>query len=171
MVESTSPSAGLFRDHAELQRGVADLARAAAEVSDWSVPDTPDRLRRVRSFLYGQLIPHAEAEEAVLYPFMDKVMGAEQATATMVADHREIHQRADAVADLADSVAQGPPDHAELEALREHLYGLWAIIRLHLDKEEQLLFPMLDGRLSPADARTLRSEMAAVEGDRHPDPS
>jgi iron-sulfur cluster repair protein YtfE (RIC family) len=165
-MDSSSPSGVLRTGHAELQRGVADLARTAAEVSDWSVPDTPDRLRHVRGFLYARLLPHAEAEEAVLYPLMDKVMGAQGATATMVADHREIHRRIDAVASLADAVAQGPPSHPELEALREHLYGLWAIVRLHLEKEEQLLFPLLDGRLSPADVRTLHEEMAAFEGRR-----
>jgi iron-sulfur cluster repair protein YtfE (RIC family) len=162
----SSPSAGLRTEHADLQRGVADLARAAAQVSDWSVPDTPDRLRRVRGFLYSRLLPHAEAEEAVLYPLLDKVMGAQGATSTMVADHREIHRRIDAVASLADAVAQGPPSDAELEALREHLYGLWAIVRLHLDKEEQLLFPILDEHLSPADVRTLHEELGAFEGLR-----
>jgi iron-sulfur cluster repair protein YtfE (RIC family) len=164
-METTSPSDGLRAEHAALQRGVADLARAAAQVSDWSVPDAPDHLRHVRGFLYSRL-PHAEAEEAVLYPLMDKVMGARGATATMVADHREIHRRIDAVAALADAVAQGPPDESEVEALREHLYGLWAIVRLHLEKEEQLLFPLLDEHLSPADARTLRDELDAFGGPR-----
>jgi iron-sulfur cluster repair protein YtfE (RIC family) len=165
-MDSKSPSGELRAEHADLQRGVADLARAAAQVSDWSVPDAPDQLRHVRGFLYSRLLPHAEAEEAVLYPLMDKVMGARGATATMVADHREIHRRMDAVAALADAVGQGPPRESEVEALREHLYGLWAIVRLHLEKEEQLLFPLLDERLSPADARTLHEELVAFEGHR-----
>ena len=165
-MDASLPSAGLLSEHAELQRGVADLARVAAEVSDWSVPDTPDHLRHVRGFLYTQLIPHAETEEAVLYALMDKVMGAQGATETMVADHREIHRRIDAFASIADAVAQGPPSDAELEALREHLYALWAIVRLHLEKEEQLLFPLLDQHLSAADVRTPHEEMAAFEGHR-----
>ncbi len=165
-MESTLPSAVLRTEHNEMQRGVADLARAAAQVSAWSVPEAPDQLRHVRGFLHTRLVPHMEAEEDVVYPLMESVMGARGATATMVADHREIHRRIDAVASLADMVGQGPPDDSEVEALREHLYGLWAILRLHLEKEEQLLFPLLDERLSPTDARTLRQEMAAVEGRR-----
>jgi hemerythrin-like domain-containing protein len=165
MSASTSPSVGLKREHAELQRGVADLARAAAMVSNWSVPDGPDQLRQIRSFFYSRLLPHAEAEEAVLYPLLDKVMGASGATAGMVADHHAIHYRIDAIASLADQVDQGPPDDAQLEALREHLYGLWAIVRLHFEKEEQLLF-LLDERMSEADTRTLNEEMASFEGRR-----
>jgi hypothetical protein len=70
-------------------------------------------------------VPHAEGEEGVLYPLLDKVMGAAWATATMVADHREIHHHVDAFARLVDAIAQGPPQRGQLEALREHLsrYG------------------------------------------------
>jgi iron-sulfur cluster repair protein YtfE (RIC family) len=158
---SYPPTRPLRAEHATLQRGVADFARVAAEVSDWSVPDTPDRLRQMRGFLYGELLPHAEAEEGVLYPLLDKVMGAHGATSTMVADHREIHRHADALAGLIDAVGQGPPQSGELEALREHLYALWAIIRLHMEKEEKFLFSLLDSRLSDADTATLYEELAA----------
>ena len=163
---TTSPSRLLRAEHVSLQRGVANLARAAAAVSEWSFPDTSDRLRRLRGFLYGSLLPHAEAEEGVLYPLMDKVLGSHGCIVTMVADHEEIHRRIDAFAELAAAVGQGPPTAAEREALREHLYGLWAIVRLHLDKEDQLLFPLLDERLTPADVETLMEELSAFEGRR-----
>jgi iron-sulfur cluster repair protein YtfE (RIC family) len=151
----------LRAEHLALQRRVSDLARVAAEVSDWSVPDTAERLREVRGFLYGELLPHAEAEEGVLYPLMDKVMGAHGATATMIADHREIHRHADGLVGVLDEMGERPPQSGELEALREHLYALWAIVRLHMDKEEQFLFPLLDAKLSDADTRTLYEELAA----------
>jgi iron-sulfur cluster repair protein YtfE (RIC family) len=151
----------LRAEHGTLQRGIADLARLAGEVGDWSVPDTPDRLRGMRGFLYGRVLPHAEAEEAVLYPLMDKVMGAAGTTSTMVADHREIHHHADALVALLDAIGQGPPHAGQVEAVRQHLYALWAILRLHLAKEEDILFPILDARLSEADAETLYAKLAA----------
>jgi iron-sulfur cluster repair protein YtfE (RIC family) len=128
----------------------------------------------VRGFLYGQLVPHAEAEEGVLYPLLDKVMGAAGATATMVADHREIHRHIDAFAKIADGIAQGPPQPGQLEALREHLYALWAIVHLHLDKEEQILYELLDERLSPADTASLYDRLAEFGqhlGRHEPPPS
>lgn len=96
-------------EHLEVQRNVTDLARAAADLSDWSSPDTPDHLRRLRDVLCGQLLPHAEAEENVLHPFVDKVLGAQAMTATMVQDHRATHRHIDALAELAADAGTGPP--------------------------------------------------------------
>ena len=127
-------------EHLELQRNVTDLARAAADLSDWSSPDTPDHLRRLRDVLCGQLLPHAEAEENVLHPFVDKVLGAQAMSATMVQDHRATHRHIDALAELAADAGTGPPTEAELEALHGHLYGLWAIVRLRMGKEGDCSF-------------------------------
>lgn len=154
----------LRAEHAHIRRDAAHLPRVAAGLAGWTAPDTPDQLQQVRGFLSGRLLPHAASEEAVLYPLLDKVMGAELSTATMVADHAEIRDRADALTALVTAVGQGPPSHGEAEALREHLYGLWAIVRLHLDKEEAILFSLLDERLSPADARTLERKLDEFSG-------
>lgn len=154
----------LRAEHASLRREAARLPRVAADISEWTAPDTPDQLQQIRGFLSSRLLPHAASEEAVLYPLLDKVMGAEQSTATMVADHAEIHERSDALAAVVAAVGQGPPSPAEAEALREHLYALWAIVRLHLDKEEKILFSLLDARLSSADVQTLEQKMAAFSG-------
>jgi iron-sulfur cluster repair protein YtfE (RIC family) len=163
-------SGALRAEHVVLRREAAHLARLASELSDWSVPDTPDQLQQIRGFLNGRLLPHAQAEEAVMYPMMDKVMGAEQFTITMVADHEAIHRRIDALTTLITTVGQGPPTPAQAEALREHLYALWAIVDLHLDKEESILFDLLDARLTPADARTLTERTQAFhKGDGQAD--
>lgn len=160
----------LRAEHAVLRREVAHLARLASELSDWSVPDTPDQLQQIRGFFYSRLLPHTQAEEAVMYPMMDKVMGAEQFTITMVADHEAIHRRIDALTTLITTVGQGPPTPPEAEALREHLYALWAIVDLHFEKEESILFDLLDTRLTPADARTLKERTQAFhQGDGQPD--
>jgi iron-sulfur cluster repair protein YtfE (RIC family) len=155
------PTASLRAEHATLRRDAAKLARGASTIAAWSTPRQPDELGELAEFLERRLLPHARAEEAVMYPMMDKVMGADQATATMVYDHAEIHRRAVALTALTTSIGSGPPTTAQAEALREHLYGLWAIIELHLDKEEKVLFALLDERLTPADTRTLLEKMEA----------
>lgn len=158
------PTETLRAEHARLRRDAAHLPGVAADLAEWTAPDTPDQLQQVHGFLSAHLLPHAASEEAVLYPLLDKVMGADRSTATMVADHAEIHDRSDALVALITAVGQGPPSPAEAEALREHLYGLWAIVRLHLDKEEEILFSLLDERLSPADAQTLERKLAEFSG-------
>jgi iron-sulfur cluster repair protein YtfE (RIC family) len=155
------PTEAMRSEHAVLRREASRLAHVASGLAKWSTPDTPDQLTAIRAFLYGQLLPHAQAEDAVLYPLMDKVMGADQATATMTADHEAIHRRAESLSALITTIGATPATPTEIEALREHLYALWAIVDLHLDKEERILFALLDERLSPADTRTLTEKMEA----------
>jgi iron-sulfur cluster repair protein YtfE (RIC family) len=166
------PTGALRLEHGGLRREASNLARVAGTLGKWTSPEFPDQLTAIRGFLSGHLLPHAETEEAILYPLMDKVMGAEQATATMTADHREIQRRARALADLIVAIGAGPPTAPETEALREHLYALWAIVDLHLDKEETILFALLDERLTATDVKTLAAKMEAFSsGRRHTPPA
>jgi iron-sulfur cluster repair protein YtfE (RIC family) len=66
------PTETMRSEHAVLRREASRLARVASGLAKWSTPDTPDQLTAIRGFLYGQLLPHAQAEDAVLYPLMDK---------------------------------------------------------------------------------------------------
>jgi iron-sulfur cluster repair protein YtfE (RIC family) len=164
------PTAALRAHHAVLRREASNLARVAGGLARWSTPDSPDQLTAIRGFLYGGLLPHAEAEDAILYPLMDKVLGAQQTTATMTADHQAIHKRSDALAELIVAIGAGPPTASETEALREHLYALWAIIDLHLDKEETILFVLLDQRLTATDVTTLRGKIESFLSGRSVSP-
>jgi iron-sulfur cluster repair protein YtfE (RIC family) len=156
------PSETWRTEHAVLRHDAARLARLAGDLSDWSAANAAGQLQQVRAFLHGRLLAHAEAEEAVLYPMMDKLLGTEQFTIAMRADHDAISHRTDELTAVIAAVGQGPPTTAQLEALREHLYGLWAIVELHLEKEEQILFDLLDARLSPRDTRTLHEQTQAL---------
>ncbi len=161
---TTSPARAteeLRSEHAGIRHGASALARVASQLGDWSSA-TPGRLHEVETFLTGELAPHAKAEESVLYPLVEKAI-APGSTITMVADHDVIRERVMAVAELIAKVGEGPPTPPELEALREHLYGLWAIVCLHLDKEEKVLFSLIDAKLSAADVRTLQEELASHE--------
>jgi iron-sulfur cluster repair protein YtfE (RIC family) len=97
------------------------------------------------------LIPHAEAEDAVLYPVVEQVMNAPAATATMSRDHVEVARLTADLQRLRDSL-QGSSDPALRRQLQRILYGLYAIIRLHFAKEEEIYLPLLDAGLAPADA-------------------
>ena len=52
------------------------------------------------------------------------------------------------------------PDQAE--QLRAQLYGLSAILTLHFHKEEDVLLPVLDAKLSADDAKAMFADMVAV---------
>jgi iron-sulfur cluster repair protein YtfE (RIC family) len=47
---------------------------------------------------------------------------------------------------------QGAPDPDRRRELQRILYGLYAVIRLHFAKEEELYLPLLDAGLGSAEA-------------------
>jgi iron-sulfur cluster repair protein YtfE (RIC family) len=144
----------LREEHAHLRPHLDELDAVADTLDSWT-DETPARLDAILDFLRGHLVPHARAEEDVLYPAVERAMGAPGATATMVADHREIVRRTDA---LAVGAATGP---AAASTLRRQLYGLRAILDLHFDKEEEVLLPVLDAQLTPEQADRLFADMSA----------
>jgi hemerythrin-like domain-containing protein len=85
---------------------------------------------------------HMQLDERVLYPEIARRLGDPLATASMSYDHRAIRERLHRLAEVdADDTAQ----------LQELLYGLDALIRVHLWKEDELYLRMLDSPGWPAD--------------------
>ena len=148
-------------EHADLFPHVAELDAVAAGLAEWQA-DTPARLDNIVEFLRDHLIPHARAEEAALYPRVEQAMNAPGATDTMKADHVEIVRRIDALAALAAAVDAGPASPTQAEQLRAKLYGLGAILALHFHKEEDVLLPVLDAKLSDEEAKAMFTDMTAV---------
>jgi len=127
---------------------------------------TEDELRRevdsIHGFLTRHLMPHAVAEDRVLYPKVAELMGAPRATATMSLDHVEVVRLAEELGELRVELAEGRrPAEVELD-LRRVLYGLYALVRVHFAEEEEIYLPILDERLSPEEADELFGSMELV---------
>lgn len=145
----------LRAEHRELLphiEGLDALAIAIGRGDDGAV----DRLREELHYLAEHLVPHAFAEEAVLYPAVEKAMGVAGATETMIADHGEILRRIDRLTAMAEA---GVPDPDETRTV---LHGLAAILALHFRKEEDILLAVLDATLSDREAGALFAHMAHV---------
>jgi iron-sulfur cluster repair protein YtfE (RIC family) len=151
----------LRAEHRELRPRLDELRAVAVDVGT-SAPDAlRARLDDLVRFLRGHLMPHARAEEDVLYPAVERVMGSPGAMATMVADHVEVVRRINTLAESTAALGEGPPSSEQLDDLQAQLYGLWAILLLHFDKEETVLLPVLDEQLSAEDADALFTAIAA----------
>ncbi len=151
----------LRQEHADLSPHVDELDNVAARLGEWNA-ERAHQLATVVAFLREHLVPHARAEEAALYPMVERLTGAPGATDTMRADHVEIVRRIEQLAATTAQVGDGPPSGPHVEELRRRLYGLSAILRLHFAKEEEVLLPVLDAHLSADDAAHLFAEMSAV---------
>jgi iron-sulfur cluster repair protein YtfE (RIC family) len=140
----------LRAEHAQLLPRLESLPDAALAV-EGSDEEMPAAVDAALDFLRDSLIPHAQAEEAVLYPMVEQVMNVPGATATMSRDHVEV-TRLTADLERARSSLRGAPEPVLRRELQRILYGLYAIIRLHFAKEEEVYLPLLDARLSQARA-------------------
>ncbi|HET9608721.1 MAG TPA: hemerythrin domain-containing protein [Acidimicrobiales bacterium] len=159
MTSPTLPTEPLRAEHRDLLPHLRALDAAADELDRWDRDEAVHVLGDILGFLRDHLVPHATAEEAVLYPAVEDAMAAPGATATMRADHAEIVARIDRLADATGAVEQRWPDAALVRDLAHQLVGLSAILQLHFRKEEEVLLPVLDERLGTEDASDLFARM------------
>jgi iron-sulfur cluster repair protein YtfE (RIC family) len=143
--------------HVEVLRTTADaVGEAPLEVLRLALDEAYD-------FLAHHLIAHAHAEERALYPVVQKVMGAPEATATMSRDHVEVGRLTDELGALRAQLSSAVSiTTAQSKTLRRVLYGLYALVKVHFAKEEEVYLPLIDARLSPAAAEQMFAAMEAA---------
>ncbi len=159
----------LREEHRELLPHIERLHTFADTIGSASIEAVRQGVEEVFTFLTHQLIPHAQAEERVLYPTVGRLMGAPEATATMSRDHREIDRLTQELGTLRSQLGGAEVGEAEVQVLHRVLYGLYALVALHFAKEEEIYLPLLDTRLTPQEAQQMFQEMeeAAQEAKRN----
>jgi iron-sulfur cluster repair protein YtfE (RIC family) len=128
-------------EHAQLREHVEHIRLAARELPELSPEERGALVSRILGFLRDTLLPHADEEERTLYPAVAELLRNPEATATMTRDHVAIRARVVELASVPET---------DVERLQELLYGLYALISVHIWKEEQLYLPMLERPAQPA---------------------
>ncbi len=134
------------REHQRIADDIEQLRLAADALATHPAPGAMARVRQVHQVLVEEVGPHELAEQAELYPVMDRVLGTPQATATMSRAHAEISHQIRRLGQLIEEVGPGEPDDADLAELRSLLYGLHAILRLHTAQEDESYLSLADGQ-------------------------
>jgi iron-sulfur cluster repair protein YtfE (RIC family) len=150
------PTEPFRREHEELLEHIEHLAQAAREIPRLSEEERQAVRERILGFLRGTLIPHAKAEEEILYPAWADLVGFAGAAVPMVHDHEAIVARTERLAEA---------DVGDVDQLQELLYGLFALISVHFRKEEDLQLPAFDA--APAVAERVLAEMGEAAGHAH----
>lgn len=149
-------------EHRELFPMMDSLRIAAEAIGKVRSDELATLVDLALDFLTRQLIPHAKAEEEVLYPMVARLMGAPAATATMSRDHTEVVRLTSELSSLRNRINGSQLDEDQSRDLQRLMYGLHAIIKLHFAKEEEVYLPLLDARLSASEARTMFEAMEAA---------
>jgi len=158
----TSLTQPLRDEHQELYPYVETLRLAADAVNESLSSMAHARIEEAYDFLTRQLIPHAQAEDKALYPMVQKAMGSAQATATMSRDHVEVGRLTEELGTLRVHKTQLWVTFGQAMALRRVLYGLYALVKLHFAKEEEIYLPLLDEKLTAEEAKLMFENMEAA---------
>jgi Hemerythrin HHE cation binding domain len=137
-VRLTAADADLTRRfRAEHQAIRADMEQLLAAARTLGEPGAMDRVRRVSELLTQEVWPHEHAEECDLYPALNRVLGGTDPTAPMSRAHAEIAVQIARLGRLIEDIGDRDPDEADIADLRDILYGLYAILRLHTVQEDE----------------------------------
>ena len=154
-----APMAPLRSEHRELMPYIEQLRVVADQIGDESPTVLRARVDEVYEFLALHLIPHARAEDDALYPVVARFLGAPAATATMSRDHVAVVQLVDQLSAAKQVLAREGLSDTLADDLRRILYGLHALVKTHLAKEEELFLPLLDERLTLDEATEVLADM------------
>ncbi len=155
-------------EHMTLLPHIERLRTTADAVGEVALDEVRTAVAESLEFLVHHLIPHAQAEDQALYPTVQQVMGASEATATMSRDHVEVHHLTQQLGELSRRLATSSAMSEELARdLRRVLYGLYTLIKVHFAKEEEIYLPLLEACLTAPEATELFDRMEAAAGAGH----
>jgi iron-sulfur cluster repair protein YtfE (RIC family) len=146
-------------EHKELLPNIENILKVAESLPDAPVEQVRQGVKEVHDFLAYHLIPHAQAEDAALYPAVQRAMGSPDATRTMSRDHVEVGRYVDELAGLQKDIA--PRNYT---ALQRVLYGVYALVKVHFAKEEEVYLPILEAKLSSEEATKMFEALEQAAG-------
>lgn len=131
-------------EHQVLRPDIERLRAVADAIGTRPHDEALAGVRDVHRFLVEEVQPHEEAEDAVLYPVLARVLGGSDPTGTMSRAHVEIIHHIRRVGRLLDEIDPVDPDPEDLVELRRVLYGLYAVLHLHFAQEDEGYLSLVD---------------------------
>jgi heavy metal translocating P-type ATPase len=136
-----------FRAEHRVIRGDIEQLRTAADAlttDPLAAPAAMTRVRQAHALLTGEIWAHESAEEADLYPALNRLLGGADPTATMSRAHAEIAYQIARLGRLIADIGERVPNETDVTDLRGVLYGLYAILRLHTMQEDEAYLSLDD---------------------------
>jgi soluble P-type ATPase len=136
-----------FRAEHQVIRGDIEQLRIAADAlttDPAAAPAAMARVRQAHALLTGEIWAHESAEEADLYPALNRLLGGIDPTAPMSRAHAEIAYQIARLGRLIADIGDRAPDETDVADLRGTLYGLHAILRLHTVQEDEAYLSLGD---------------------------
>jgi heavy metal translocating P-type ATPase len=140
----TEISIRLRNEHRALAPFIARIRALADGLGSLPSAEALVELQQIRTFLTETLIPHEEGEDREIFPLLASAVGNDDVTAALHRTHTEIFHLIRFMDRLVAEVPEEGPGAEDLTDLRRVLYGLDAILRLHMAQEEELYVALGD---------------------------
>jgi heavy metal translocating P-type ATPase len=152
-----------FRDEHQMIHAAADQIGSAADALTSASPaEAMSRVRHAYHLLTSEIAPHEHAEDVQLYPVVNRLVGGDDPTAPMSRAHAEIAYQTARLGRLLDDIGDQDPDEADIQDLRNLLYGLDAILRLHTTQEDETYLSLGDTADEPSPSTGVGSPAAGA---------
>ena len=163
--ELTQEHEAVLSNLVALQQVLEGMQRGLAWV-DSAALDTAENVVRA---LETDLAVHLRKEEEVLFPSLEAYLGREQGPiGVMLMEHEDLRRIVPMLADALAVLKTGADSVSRQDALQEVLrwgHGLIGLLRQHIAKEDQCLFPMAASHMGRSRLLVLGEEMRGIARD------
>ena len=134
-MSATSLAPIVHEHHARLTRHV-DQIPATGDLIGYAQPlELAFALEETCAFLTDLLVPHMDAAERAIYPELERLFQNRHSMTPMRKEHGDIRARVDAVIHFREQAEAGPLSLTQQVELRRTLFGLYALLKVHLAEE------------------------------------
>jgi hypothetical protein len=131
-------------EHGSFTVGLDVISKTANGVNDLSLPELRRQLDRIHAFVAKRFIPHCEAEVDEARALINRLVNVPPATGIITGDQAEVKRLAAKLLALRERLLFSYFGPNQLESLREVLYDLHTLIKLHLATEDEFNMTLLD---------------------------
>ncbi|MBI5947067.1 MAG: hemerythrin domain-containing protein [Chloroflexi bacterium] len=121
-----------------------------------------------RTYLDEVLLPALNAEEFTLFIAVNSVFSHPEGCEVMSVQHRRIRAMVSDLGKVADAARKADDLKAYERYLQPLLYGLYALIRTHLESEDEAYLPLLDEQLSESQVQVIVTNIGRVSASSMP---
>lgn len=148
------PAKTVHEEHERFQRQVDEILEVADGIGVLSSDELLRRTGELHEFLAHSLMPHAVAEDQILFPAL-RGESENAPTVAMTRCHRQLARFTDELETQHNRLSAGDRDGGIERELRRVLYGTHALLTAHFAEAEEAFAESLGSKLSPEDRERL----------------
>lgn len=140
-------------EHAAVLSDIEDAEAQARTLVSAPEPERAERIHRIVHFFRHELLPHAQAEERVLYEVADRLVPTpppHRWTDSLRYEHTLVHA---AVGEMTMFHEHSDRSPEALARFRDRVLATLGLVRGHLGAEENVVLDALDRRMTAAEFR------------------